>query len=155
SSRLPSDPGLKVYVSKAKLEQRQVPKRMFLGLGPPVKDPVTGEPQIDTQRIFKGTNVFVKLQDVPVFYLPYIQGDVNDPLGPLESININYNKMYGTQFFSTWNVYDLIGITPQPGTRWVVNADYMSKRGPALGTNYDYLGNSFFGIPSNYVGYFK
>lgn len=155
SSRLPSDPGLKVYVRKGRLEQKQVTKRMFLGLGPPVRDPVTGQPQVETKRIFKGNHVFAKLEDIPVFYLPYIQGDVNDPLGPLEAINVNYNQMYGTQIFTTWNIYDLIGITPQPGTRWVLNADFMSKRGPALGTNYDYLGNSLFGIPSEYVGLFK
>ena len=92
---------------------------------------------------------------MPFFYIPYIQGDVNDPLGPLNSINVNYNQMYGTQIFTTWDVYDLIGIPPQPGSRWTLNADFMSKRGPALGTNYDYLGNSFFGLPSNYVGYIK
>ncbi len=155
SSRLPSDPGLKVYVRRGRVEQKQVTKRMFLGFGPEVKDPVTGQPIVEPQRIFKGNHVFAKLEDVPFFYVPYIQGDVNDPLGPLEAVNINYNQMFGTQVFTTWNIYDLIGITPQPGTRWVLNADFMSKRGPALGTNYDYLGSSFLGVPGNHVGYWK
>lgn len=155
SSRLPSDPGLKVYVRRGKIEQKQVTKHMFLGFGPEVKDATTGEPIVETQRIFKGVHVMPKLENVPFFYVPYLQGDVNDPLGPLESININYNKMYGTQIFTTWNVYDLIGITPNPGTRWTLNVDFMNKRGPALGTNYDYLGSTYLGIPSNYVGYWK
>src|SRR5262249_50551700 len=83
------------------------------------------------------------------------QGDAEDPLGPLESINFNYNKIFGVQFFTTWNVYDLIGVSPIPGTRWRLNADYLSERGPALGTDYEFAGKNMFGIPNRYEGLFK
>ena len=37
-----------------------------------------------------------------------------DPLGPLDSFNFNYNKLFGTQIATTWNVYDLLRVAPQP-----------------------------------------
>lgn len=154
SSRLPSDPGLKVTVVNGTLEQKQVPKRPFL-FGPAPIDPKTGLPETEAERLFWGWHVFMKVEDIPVLYFPYVQGDPNDPLGPLQSVNISYNMMYGTQVFTTWNVYDLLGVTPTPGTRWNLNADYMSKRGPALGSQFDYSGDSLFGIPGKYGGYMK
>ena len=33
-------------------------------------------------------------------------------------------------------------------TRWRMDLDYMTKRGPAAGTTFDYAGKSFFGLPS-------
>src|SRR5262249_43804362 len=83
SSRLPSDPGLKVYVREATLEQKQVERRSIFGWR--VTDRKTGEPATQTEFLVKGTNAFLKIEDIPVFYLPYIQGDARDPLGPLES----------------------------------------------------------------------
>lgn len=154
SSRLPSDPGLTVNVSDIDVEIKQVPKRTYL-FGPEAIDPKTGQPETEPQRIFKGRNVVARIEDVPVLYLPYTQGDANDPLGPLQSININYNQMFGTQFFSTWDVYDLLGVLPTPGTRWNFEADYMSKRGPAIGSTFDYAGANFFDVPSRYSGFIK
>jgi hypothetical protein len=156
SSHLPSDPGLTVYVSRGTIEQKEVPERTFLGFGPQAVDPITGQPITETQRIFKGRNVFGQVWGVPFFYSPYLQGDVNDPLGPLQSININYSKMYGTAVYVTWDVYDLLGMRPAANTRWYLNTDFMNKRGPGLGTNYDYSGKNFFGLPeSPYTGYFR
>jgi hypothetical protein len=154
SSRLPSDPGLKVVVMNANLEQKKVPRR-YGPFGRTAVDPKTGQPEIVNERLFWGWNSLIKLDNIPVIYLPYMQGDPRDPLGPLNSINYSYNRLFGNQFFTTWNVYDLFGLTPAPGTRWNLNVDELSKRGPALGTNADYSGNNFFGIPGNYSGYIK
>ncbi len=143
ASDLPSDPGLKVVVSETTLEETDSTRRNVFGF--PFKDPVSGEVIKDPLRIFRGRNLVVRLDDIPIFYFPYVQGDAADPLGPLENINFNYNKIFGFQFFSTWNVYDLLGFRPVPGTRWRLTADYLSLRGPALGTEYNYLGQPLFG----------
>jgi hypothetical protein len=154
ASSLPSDPGLKVVVSESTLEELDTPRRNIFGL--PIIDQKTGEPIKDPQRIFRGRNLLLELDSVPIFYFPYVQGDPADPLGPLDMLNFNYNRIFGFQFQMALNVYDLLGVTPTPGTRWRLETDYFSRRGPALGTTYEFAGRDmFFGIPGWYEGYVK
>jgi hypothetical protein len=153
SSRLPSDPGLKVYVSEGRLDVQDKPKTNLIGMTK--VDPRTGQAETDHQQIFHGDNVFLEAEGYPFFYLPFIQGDANDPIGPLEDINYKVDRVFGNQFSATFNVYDLLGIDPNPGTRWRFNTDYLDKRGPALGTEYDYAGKEIFGIPGAYTGLIK
>jgi hypothetical protein len=150
SSRLPSDPGLKVYMADATLEQKDVPKRGLFGT--PIYDRKTGEAEIEHQSIIDGRNVFIELEHVPIFYLPFIRGDANDPLGPLESLAFNYDRIFGFQFRSTWNMYDLLGIDPLPDSHWKLEADYLTQRGPALGQYFDYKSKTFFGCDAAVYG---
>src|SRR5262249_7268602 len=133
ASKLPYDPGLSVGVSHATLEEKDVLKRTIFGVQ--FIDRNTGLPEHEVERLFRGRNVVVRVENIPIFYLPYVQGDANDPLGPLQNVSFNYNKIFGFQTFTTWNLYNLIGIDPIPNTRWRLNADYMTERGPALGTD--------------------
>jgi len=153
SSALPSDPGLRVTVVEATLEERDVVKRTIFGF--PYIDRETGLERTEAQKIFRGRRMVLHVEDVPIFYLPYIQGDPEDPLGPLEALSFKYNDIFGFQFYSTFNVYDLLGIDPIPGTRWRLFLDYLSKRGPAAGTEYDFAGSDLFGIPNHYQGLLK
>jgi hypothetical protein len=154
SSRLPSDPGVKVYLDEATLDQVKVPKRSVFGR--PVIDPKTGQPEIEDQQLVHGDNVFLKLEDVPIFYLPFVQGDANDPLGPIEEISVGYNSnVFGARVDTRLNLYDLLGITPLPKTRWDLDLDYLSLRGPGGGTRFQYGGNNIHGIPANYQGDFQ
>jgi hypothetical protein len=146
SSRLPSDPGLKVYVADATLERKLIPKKSIFGRQ--FINRQTGQPETEEQRLFDGRTALLKVEDYPIFYLPFVQGDLNDPLGPLESASFNYNKIFGFQFASSFNVYDLLGIDPIAGTRWRFDVDYLTKRGPALGTTYDYAAKEFFSMPA-------
>jgi hypothetical protein len=150
SSRLPSDPGLKVYVAEGTLEELQVPKRSIFGVQ--VIDRTTGQPIVEQQRLFTGRNTFVELENVPIFWTPYIQGDANDPLGPLRSVNFGYNKIFGARLGANFNAYDLFGLQPLAGTRWILQADYLSQRGPALGTEFDHASPDFFGLPARVTG---
>ncbi len=153
STILPSDPGLKIIVSQSSLEERSAPKRTIFGV--PYTDPQTGEARTQTQRLFRGRNMTLELEGLPVFYFPYIQGDPEDPLGPLEKAALNYNRVFGFQFFTSWNVYNLIGVDPVPGTRWLLDIDGMTRRGPALGTDFDFAGTDLFGIANKYQGLIK
>ncbi len=148
SSKLPSDPGLELQLTSATIEERQVTRTNIFGFE--VLDRETGEPIVEKQRIFRGRNVVVRIEDIPVFYFPYVQGDPEDPLGPLESLRFNYNEIFGFQVYTSWNVYDLIGIDPRPGTRWRLHLDGLTERGPAVGTDFDAAGQDLFGIPNNY-----
>jgi hypothetical protein len=153
SSRLPSDPGLKVYVQEATLDNRTVPKRSIFGAR--FVNRQTGEAETEMERMIRARNVFLEVDNVPVFYVPYLHGDATHPLGPLEGINFGYNRVFGAQLYTTWDFYNLIGLEPIPGTRWKLEADYLSLRGPALGTEFDYDGKDLFGLPGKQVGLIK
>ncbi len=152
ASKLPYDPQLKLTLSKASLEEIDVPKRGLFGLGPQRIDPKTGQPISEKQKLFRGSNVLIWLGPVPVFYLPYVQGDPHDPLGPVQSIAFNYSRPFGVASYLTLDAFNLFGITPVPGERWRFNVDYLSARGPALGTDYLFAGKDLFGVPNRYNG---
>src|SRR5581483_6696592 len=61
----------------------------------------------------------------------------------------------GFQFTTTFNMYDLLGMDPIPNTRWRLDADYLTNRGPALGSEFDYSGKSFFSLPAHLTGIVK
>jgi hypothetical protein len=146
SSKLPSDPGLKIVVKEATIEMKDTSRTNIFGLT--FTNLKTGEPDTQRQQIFTGENMVIRIEDVPVFYFPYVQGDVSDPLGPLQSFSFSQNRIFGAQFMTSWDVFNLLGITPTPATRWRMDLDYMTKRGPAAGTTFDYAGRDFFGLPA-------
>jgi hypothetical protein len=150
ASRTPADPGLKVVFAEATLEEKKVPRTSIFGTT--FTNTLTGQPEIEVEQLVHGDNVYLKIEDVPVFYLPYVQGDANDPLGPIRNINVGYNRIYGGQFGVSLNMFDLLAITPRPGLRWVLDADYLTRRGPALGTTFDYSGENPFGLSGRYTG---
>jgi hypothetical protein len=145
SSRLPSDPGFKIYVAETTVEEKKVPKRSIFG---PLVNPQTGLPEVEDQRLFDSRNILLEINNVPVFWFPRLRGDANDPLGPLENVGVGYNNIFGARIQTTWNMYDLLGLSPLPGTRWRLEADYLSLRGPALGETFDYAAKTFFGLPA-------
>jgi len=149
SSSLPSDPGLKVELVETTVEERETPKKSIFGV--PFIDRATGKPRVQKEHIFTGRNMFVRLEGVPVFYFPYLRGRVEDPLGPLETINFNYSQVFGFQLMTTWNLFDLLGRDEPDNTRWSLMLDYLSLRGPAAGTNFDTAGVDLFGVPNKYA----
>ncbi len=153
STILPSDPGLKIYLQTATVEEREIQKKTIFGT--PIYDKETGQPKTDRQRYFTGNNFLVYLEDVPIFYFPYLRGDVEDPLGPLESIGFGGSNIFGATFQSTWDLYQLLGIDRPDGTRWRLYLDYLSARGPAAGTEFSTMGIDLFGVPNRYSGTFK
>jgi hypothetical protein len=153
STILPSDPGLKIEMRHTRIQERE--EVLYTIFGFPFRDPKTGGPLIEKDRYFQGRDMVVSLEGVPIFYFPYLAGRVDDPLGPLDSITGSYNRIFGFQIYSTWDVYDLIGIKHPPGQRWRLFLDYLSARGPAAGTEYDYVSGNLFGIPGKFEGFLK
>jgi hypothetical protein len=150
SSKLPSDPGLKVVFSEATLEERKQIRRSIFG-----RETIniqTDQPVVDTQKLIRADDIFVRVEDVPVFYLPFLQGDANDPLGPIRDISAGYNRIFGFQLGVTWDVFDLLGFTRPANTNWRLETDYMSARGAALGTQFDFAGKDAFGVTGAYSG---
>lgn len=151
SSKLPSDPGLKVYVREGTIEEKKVPRLSIFDT--PIIDRRTGQPIEMRDTRVDARDVIFKLEDVPFFYLPHVNTNATDPFGPLEDVNVGFSRVFGAQFGVKLDVYELLGIQRYEGTRWRLQADYLSYRGPALGSTFDYSGKDFFGlIGSRYQG---
>jgi hypothetical protein len=138
SSKLPSDPGLKLTVARATLEERRVERRTIFGQ--PVVDRRTGEQLYATQSLLRAENVVGSVENVPFLYLPYLATNARDPFGPLENVRVGGNSVFGFETGITLNMYKMLGMLPYEGTRWKLYPDYMAKRGPSLGTLFSYQG---------------
>jgi hypothetical protein len=150
SSKLPSDPGLKVFLREGSIEDTTVPmKNLF---GQPLIDRRTGQPILVRQTMLTGNDTFFELEDIPFLYLPYVRTNLQEPLGPIQDFNFGYNHIFGIQLGVSLNLYELLGLQPRPGTRWLLNLDYLSYRGPGVGTLYNYAGTELFGVPAKYQG---
>jgi hypothetical protein len=150
SSRLPSDPGLKVQVAEAQLELKpKQPKRSIFGVQ--FVDP-EGELVTETKRQFHADDVVVRVNNVPILYFPALSGEANDPLGPLEDVRTGFDRIFGYRIGVGLDVYDLIAREPLPGTRWTLDFDYLTERGPALGMDFDYLLGNIWGVESKAQG---
>lgn len=153
ASRLPSDPGVQLVLAKATMEEEKIERRGLFGQ--PINDRKTGQPETYTERLIHGEGVQLQFEGVPVMYLPVVQGDANDPFGPLEQLSIKNDRIFGTQLLTTFNVWNLLNRNPVEGTRWMADLDYLSRRGPATGTQFEYGGKDLFGLPGRYEGLAK
>ncbi|MBI1832479.1 MAG: hypothetical protein HYR84_13630 [Planctomycetes bacterium] len=149
ASKLPSDPGLVVDVDDLTIEEHQKERTYLWGIPAYDKE---GKRIVDTERYFTGTNLVARLEGVPFTYLPYARGNIEKPLGPLENVNLSYNRIFGFQVYTTWDMFDILNLPRPDGSRWRLMLDYLTARGPGLGTEYDFNGKDLFGVPSKYSG---
>lgn len=147
SSKLPSDPGLKLNTRDVTLHQQQVLRRNIFGI--PYRDIMTGEQIIANEQILTARNSRVEVWDVPVWYIPYLKTDITDPLGPFVGIGVGMDRIFGEQLYTSWDMYKLLALKGPPNHKWLLNVDYLSDRGPGVGTNYFYTlpGMAGDGIP--------
>jgi lipopolysaccharide export system protein LptA len=129
----------------------------------PVVDPFTnqpllnpnGEPQVQHQMLATSRNNFIYVGGLPVFYWPTIATDLSEPNAYLAGLSFKSDRVFGFGPKIDWNMFHLLGIQNKPpGSQWTLSTDYFNLRGPALGTDYSYQGNTLFGIPGPYKGLF-
>ncbi len=93
-------------------------------------------------------NNFVYLLGVPVAYWPTFATNLSKPSFYLTSIKFKNDRILGTQIYTEFDAYQLLGINGPAGTQLSLSADYLSERGPAGGFNFNYNRPTFlFGIP--------
>ncbi len=148
ASRLPSDPDFKVFAREISLETRQVERRGLFGIT--MANPETGQPEMVTELFATATEVVPRLREFPIGYIPYAEGDLREPLGPLRDIRVRTDRVFGFGLLVGWDMFSLLGMHDQPNTRWRLETDYLSKRGPALGTEFLTTGVGLFGIGGRY-----
>jgi hypothetical protein len=135
-SKLPSDPGIRLDAPRMTMTDRIVQLRNVFGL--PYRDLLTGEPVIGSEKIVTAYDAVPKFLGVPVGYFPWYRADANEPLGPFVSIGGGADHIFGVQIDTTWNLFELLALKPPPGMKWTLELDYLSDRGPAIGTDYKY-----------------
>ncbi len=115
-------------------------------------DPETGAPRYrEVPYVTSLNNTFV-LNETPLFYLPYVAGPADDPNIPLRALTIRSDSVFGIQARSQWDILQILGIEEPPGIKLNLEADYLSKRGPVLGLNGEYIMHDLLGIPGTAIG---
>jgi hypothetical protein len=143
-------PGYKIQASQIHIEPRQEEPLWFQQPRP--LDPETNEPD-DSPMLWATSldNTFY-LEDVPVFYLPYVSAPAEDPNIPLREIGFQSDRIFGQTIRTRWDLFKLTGFDRPAGTRWDLNLNYLSYRGPQIGTQNSYQGTDRFGLQGPYIG---
>jgi hypothetical protein len=149
ASRLPSDPGIVVNAARADIYQE--PKTARRGLFGPVRNRLTGEVVEEQPEIVEAHELTTEVLGIPVWYWPFIRADANDPFGPYRGTTFRQDRQFGFQAYTTWDMLKIVGLTPLNKTEhWTLLTDYLTRRGPALGTNYSIIGQEFMGMDAPY-----
>lgn len=151
SSKLPSDPSVRLQASRLKFVERDERPTNIFGL--PYRT-LTGAP-VGNERLVTAWNARISLLGVPVFYTPYYRADVTEPLGPLLGLGFGNDKVFGTQFYTTWDLYKLLALRAPAGHSWRLQVDELTDRGTAFGTVYAYNNPDFFGFAGPVNGEFR
>lgn len=138
-------PGYRIEASDIFLEERIDPSQTRI-------DPVTG--QVDPTTLWvTSLNNRLYVEDVPVFYAPYLSVPAEDPQLPLRRLEAGYDGIFGLTVESVWSFRGL-GVPLPANVDWDLQLDAYSERGPAIGTLFDYdLEGSLFGVPAISHGY--
>lgn len=93
------------------------------------------------------------IEDTPVFMTPSFSSPAEDPHAPIHGVSGGYSSMFGLEARTIWNVDGLFGFSLPKNTDWFLNVDYLTARGPGVGTEFNYeLTDTFFGLPARYQG---
>lgn len=113
-----------------------------------VVDQSTGRLRADRDYFVTSDQNFVFLGGIPLLYWPRFATSLEKPTFYLSDVDVNNDNIFGTQVLLDWDLFQLLGIEDAPpGVDWELSTDYLSDRGPALGTNLNYTLPGLFGIP--------
>ena len=121
--------------------------------GAPEVDP-SGAPIIDHEKMATSRNNFIYVEQVPVFYWPFMATDLEQPNYYIDSLRVRNDQIFGTQIMVDLDAYQILGMRNAPkGTKWTFSTDYLSKRGFAGGTTFNYERQNLFGVPESAGGF--
>ncbi|MEM6363684.1 MAG: organic solvent tolerance protein OstA, partial [Planctomycetota bacterium] len=118
-----------------------------------VLDPATGNIVADTEPYLTSGGNAVYLGGYPVFFWPRFQTSLRRPTFYLTGARLENDDIFGTQVLLEWDLFQLLGfVNPPAGVEAILLTDYLSERGPAIGTRTTYNRASLFGIAGPVVG---
>ncbi|WP_143543762.1 LPS assembly protein LptD [Rhodopirellula sp. MGV] len=101
----------------------------------------------DNDPFVRSKNSFVFVGGIPIFYWPRFATSLERPVFYIQGIKVRNDQNFGSQILLDWDIFQLLGIDNIPeGVDWQLSTDYLSKRGPALGTTFKYDVPAFFGL---------
>ncbi|MEM1228853.1 MAG: organic solvent tolerance protein OstA [Planctomycetota bacterium] len=116
-------------------------------------DQETGQAITDSEPTITSGSNFVYLAGVPVFYWPRFTTPLRRPTFYLTGANAKNDDIFGTQVMLEWDIFQLLGfVNPPDGVESILLTDFLSERGPAVGTRTTYNRGSMFGIPGPVIG---
>lgn len=114
--------------------------------------PVAGKTGDQTGMQAKARHNFVYLEGLPVFYWPILNTNIETSSFYLSGLKYKQDRIFGNQIMLDWDAYQVLGLQGIDGTRWNFSTDYLSKRGFALGTNFQYnVPNLWMGPAKGYL----
>ncbi|WP_419194381.1 organic solvent tolerance protein OstA [Novipirellula herctigrandis] len=118
-----------------------------------VIDPATGATSIRRDPFVSSRDNFVYFGGMPILYWPRFSSSLRDPNLFISDLKVGNDSIFGTQALVDWNLLQLFGVdNAPPGLKWELSTDYLSDRGPALGTLLSYQLPGLFGIPGKTNG---
>lgn len=115
---------------------------------------LSGLPGFDdnkTEMMASTRNNFVYVNSVPLLYWPVMTTNLARPNFYLTGVKVKNDDIFGTQAMLDWDLYQILGLNGADGTEWTLSTDYLSERGFALGTNFNY-DLPWFLMPGRAVG---
>jgi hypothetical protein len=100
--------------------------------------PMVGRAGDQTGMRAKARNNFVYLEGLPVLYWPILNTNVDTSSFYVNGFKYKNDTIFGNQVMVDLDAYQVLGLQGVDGTRWSFSTDYLSKRGFALGTNFNY-----------------
>lgn len=109
-----------------------------------------GAPLTELQGTFALENATYNIEDVPVFWWPYAQGDLEQSETLLRGLSTGWDSEYGARLETEWYLFNLLGAAPPEGYDATLRLDYLSKRGAGVGIDADYERKNYFGLMRSY-----
>ncbi|MEX0745151.1 MAG: LPS assembly protein LptD [Phycisphaeraceae bacterium] len=88
------------------------------------------------RQFFSASHTTLRVAEVPIFYWPYLAGEVRTP--PLRAISIGQSRERGIEVETRWDVFALLGLEPSEEVDLTANLDYRGRSGPGLGADLNY-----------------
>lgn len=117
-------------------------------------DPLSGQTYADSQQTVSSSGNTIYLGGFPVFYWPTFSTNLEKTNFYLTGLKLRNDDIFGAQVLADFDVFQLFGVqTPPEGVDWTLSTDYLSERGPALGTKISYSVPGLHGVPGPVVGF--
>lgn len=89
---------------------------------------------------FEASSATFRAFGVPMFYLPYVGGELTQRGQPLRQLTLGSTRGFGLGVQSEFGLFETIGQAPPTGLDASYHLDYFGDRGPALGLDAKYEG---------------
>jgi lipopolysaccharide export system protein LptA len=120
--------------------------------GLPKIDRTTGQPELGDDYFLQANSNKIYFGGKPVFWWPRFRTNLSDPSIYLRKLGVNNDSIFGFQLATGWDLFQLLGLTKPRGTDWIGRLDYLSERGIAFGSEFDYRVDGLFGRPGTAYG---